>query len=606
MVRNTLFAKKMEGRSFRWLFNLFFAIIIFYNNEIGRILGLQEHPLAISVVWPATGFSLAALLLFGYKVSPGIFIGNFCYNFYYIYINSTSFFPPFIAACFISGGSLLQALVGFYIMARFATAEYLKTVRDMVIFLLFGGLFTCLIASTIGVSTLVSIGALQNTHDIFITWLTFWIGDTMGVYIFTPAIIVWTLMKPKVPLHKYIWEAALIGLIMAAIGIFVLYFEYPLNSLYFPLIAWITYRFGLHGETLAIFLIGFPLIIATVLGQGSFTLYTSHSLMYLVIYLEVLVSLNLIVAGIVNELEGAWELIQDRTAGLQVAVATQGQELKLINSKLFIKDKLNSIGLLTSGIAKYIQFPLDRVSACTQAMEGTIKQLLDCISKHSREVLADCQKNFDFLEDSLKSISKYQSQAKRIAKVMEEQSFLASPGNIEVKFMNINELLHESLMQAKKEAQLRYPDFLFHVTETYDINVHLTLVFPEDLSHALIHLINSAIYSMKEKKDQLESLYNPILSVITINHEDKIEIQLKDNGMGVSAARLLNFFQPFINANQEEELISHTMGGTGLSLYLAREIIVRLFQGEIEVKSEEGEYLQLNVTLPKPKAQFFM
>jgi signal transduction histidine kinase len=277
---------------------------------------------------------------------------------------------------------------------------------------------------------------------------------------------------------------------------------------------------------------------------------------------------------------------------------------------MFIKDKLNSIGLLTSGIAKYIQFPLDRVSACIQAMEGAIKQLLESMSKHSEllgnEVVSDCNKSFDILKDSLKSISKYQSQAQRIAKVIEEQSLLASPANIEVKFMNINELLHESLMQAKKEALRRYPDFIFHVTETYDINVNLTLVFPEDLSHALIHLINSAIYSMKEKKDQLELLYNPILSVITIEHEDKIEIQLKDNGMGVTGARLLNFFQPFISANLGEELISHTVGGTGLSLYLAREIIVRLFQGEIEVKSEEGEYLQMNVILPKPKAQFFM
>lgn len=599
----------MEERPFQLLFNLFFAIIIFYNNEIGRILGLPELPLAISVIWPATGFSLAALLLFGYKISPGIFIGNFCYNFYHIY-PSASFFSALLAASLISGGSLIQALTGFYIISRYATVEYFKTVRDMVIFLLFGGFLTCLIASTIGVSTLALMGYFENHHDIFITWLTFWIGDMMGVYIFTPAIVVWSLMKPKVSLRKYFWEVVLICLIIVVLMFLILNFKYPLGPLFFPLVAWIAYRFGLHGETIAIFLIGFPLIIGSVFNYGVFTLYAPYSLMFLVIYLEVLVSLNLIVAGIVNELEAAWALIQDRTAGLQIAVATQGQELKLINSKMFIKDKLNSIGLLTSGIAKYIQFPLDRVSGCIQAMEGAIKQLSDCMVKHQdllgNEVVADCKKDFGFLEDSLKSISKYQSQAQRISKVIEEQSLLASPANIEVKFMNINELLHESLLQAKTEALHRYPGFTFQITESYDINANLTLVFPEDLSHALIHLINSAIYSMKEKKDQLESLYTPVLNVMTIDHDDRIEIQLKDNGMGVSAPRLLNFFQPFISVVPGEELISRTIGGTGLSLYLAREIILRLFQGEIEVKSEEGEFLQFNVILPKPKAQFFM
>lgn len=588
----------MDRPLFQWLFNLFFAVIIFFNNEVGRMLGLAAHPLAISVVWPATGFSLAALLLFGYRIAPAIFIGNFCYNFHYIYPSSSSIFTAFLGACSISGGSLLQALVGYYMISRFATSDYLKTVRDMVIFLLFGGLLTCLIASTIGVSTLFLMGFLENPHDILITWLTFWIGDTMGVYIFTPPIIAWTLSKPKVPLHKYAWELLLIGIVIFVLSFFILSKKFPLGPIFFPLLTWITYRFGLHGGTIGTILIGFPLIIGSVLNYGVFTLYTPYSLMFLVIYLEVLVSLNLIVAGIVNELEAAWALLQDRTAGLQVAVATQGQELKLINSKMFIKDKLNSIGLLTSGIAKYIQFPLDRVKGCLQTIESAAKQL--------KEGSGDSKKELALIEDSLKSISKYQSQAERIAKVIEEQSQLASPATIEVKFMNINELLHESLMQAKAEALRRYPSFAFHITETYDINVNLTLVFPEDLSHALIHLINSSIYSMKEKKDQLESLYNPILNVSTIEHEDKIEIQFKDNGMGVSSPRLLNFFQPFVSAVPGEELISHTIGGTGLSLYLAREIIVRLFQGEIEVKSEEGEYLQFIVILPKPKAQFFM
>ena len=98
------YSSKMQTTNFRWFLNIILAGIIFSNAEAGRLLGIQSLPLHFSAVWPATGFSLTALLLFGYKAWPGVLAGNFAYNFLHLYLLGTSFIGPLAAATMISLG----------------------------------------------------------------------------------------------------------------------------------------------------------------------------------------------------------------------------------------------------------------------------------------------------------------------------------------------------------------------------------------------------------------------------------------------------------------------------------------------------------------------
>src|ERR1700733_12875742 len=95
--------------------NLLLATGIFLCALLGRSLGIQGPALAISVVWPATGLSLAALLLFGYRTGVGIFVGNFAYNLLFLIIYPPAVFltPLYkvIVAALISLGSFVQALI---------------------------------------------------------------------------------------------------------------------------------------------------------------------------------------------------------------------------------------------------------------------------------------------------------------------------------------------------------------------------------------------------------------------------------------------------------------------------------------------------------------
>src|SRR3954464_933681 len=57
-------------------------VLVSLSYFLVAILGLQlayVHPSA-SPIWPATGVAIAAVLLWGYRIAPAIFIGAFVAN----------------------------------------------------------------------------------------------------------------------------------------------------------------------------------------------------------------------------------------------------------------------------------------------------------------------------------------------------------------------------------------------------------------------------------------------------------------------------------------------------------------------------------------------
>src|ERR1700722_9966837 len=125
----------MKKWPFCLLVNLSLALGIFLCALIGRSMGIQGPALAISFVWPATGLSLATMLLFGYRAGFGVFLGNFAYNFLFQTAFPPSLFlTPFhkdIVAIFVSLGSLVQCLLSAYLIRTYSTRLIFSTVEDI-------------------------------------------------------------------------------------------------------------------------------------------------------------------------------------------------------------------------------------------------------------------------------------------------------------------------------------------------------------------------------------------------------------------------------------------------------------------------------------------
>jgi len=154
-------------------------------------LSLAIGPGYASAVFPAAGIALGAVLCHGPAVLPGVFIGSATLNLA-VALDAGSLTPSSAAlALLIALGATTQALVGrSLIVRRLGHAHPLEDDRSVVAFLALGGPVACITSASVGVCGLVAFGVtpLQSAPFSVFTW---WIGDTLGVLVFTPLMVAW-------------------------------------------------------------------------------------------------------------------------------------------------------------------------------------------------------------------------------------------------------------------------------------------------------------------------------------------------------------------------------------------------------------------------------
>jgi two-component system, sensor histidine kinase len=154
---------------------------------------IAAPPVYATLVWPPAGLALGMTLIFGRRVLLGAFLGSFFINGYLrgVIPPAEAISPNELAAplC-IAVGSTLQALAGHYLVARvWGLPIKLQRARDLALLLLVTGPAACLVSATVGVASLHFLGLLPS-HLLFVNWTTWWFGDTLGVILVLPAILI--------------------------------------------------------------------------------------------------------------------------------------------------------------------------------------------------------------------------------------------------------------------------------------------------------------------------------------------------------------------------------------------------------------------------------
>ncbi|MCK6583346.1 MAG: MASE1 domain-containing protein [Anaerolineales bacterium] len=221
-----------------------------------------------SPVWPPTGIALAALLVFGFNVWPGISLGV-------LFGSLLTGADPAIAVG-LTIGNTLEALTGAYLLKRFiGFHNAMDRIRDAV-GLAAVSVFSTTISATIGTFTLMLTGSAEWSGFGAI-WTTWWIGDLLGALVVAPALLVWA----KPPSLRSRSRQYLEGVVLLVLLVFVTryvfgseppdgIFHQTLIYLLFPFTIWAALRLEQHGATLAIFVVSGIAIWGTVQGLGPF------------------------------------------------------------------------------------------------------------------------------------------------------------------------------------------------------------------------------------------------------------------------------------------------------------------------------------------------
>ncbi|OHD64500.1 MAG: hypothetical protein A2176_02585 [Spirochaetes bacterium RBG_13_51_14] len=255
----------------------------------------------VTSVWPPSGIALAVILLWGYRVGPAILVGAFFANI--LALKGSGLAPAYYIAASLATaiGNMLEAIIGAYLIRRFAATENpFDTVKGLFVFIIFGSLASTMISSTIGVGSYCFVIEEWPLFDQL--WLTWWLGDAAGVLIVTPIVIMLKKKAPKTITGIQLIEAVIVLLILTVFSIWIFWNNYQLEYMIIPPLLWIAFRFGRLFSAGAVFLVSGIAIICTISGAGPLTSQTTHkSLLYLQSYIGVISIITLSLSVLTHE-----------------------------------------------------------------------------------------------------------------------------------------------------------------------------------------------------------------------------------------------------------------------------------------------------------------
>jgi diguanylate cyclase (GGDEF)-like protein/PAS domain S-box-containing protein len=250
-----------------WVKGALLALIYFVASILGRMLALPGH--TETVFWPPAGIALAVLLLYGYRFWPGVFIGALCAN--------AVVGLPWLAVLGMSVGSTLGALLGTYLLRK-SNQFNLNLSKPLDIFYLLwrGAIISTFVSAFIGAFSLYGQGLIEQ-DQFNKTLLFWWMGDGLGVMLFTPMLIaelrhlpmIWTptLRKQAMGLLALLLTCCL--LIFTNLSIELLGHQVRVFIL-MPLVVWAALNFNSRMVSLIIFGVTLTASLGTGLGQGFF------------------------------------------------------------------------------------------------------------------------------------------------------------------------------------------------------------------------------------------------------------------------------------------------------------------------------------------------
>ncbi|HEU5177760.1 MAG TPA: EAL domain-containing protein [Burkholderiales bacterium] len=309
------------------------AIVYFIAAKLS--LALAIPPGYATPVWPPSGLALAAALLLGSRIWPGIWIGAALAN---ITVEAS-----FLSAALIASGNTLEALAAGALIRRYVgDPGAFRRGEDVIKFILLCGLSAC-IAATVAALALAG----GHTLDGFRNWWTWWQGDAAGMIIVAPLVLSWCVRDDAAWARQKKLEAACFGLLLA-LTVYAIssdaashFAPFSLTFVSLPFILWAGLRFGQREVASAIAVVCAVAVWYTLERRELFaSVPLNELLLMLLTFISMVVATGLVLAVVVSERSRVTEELRRKheRAAWQVQKHTQCDSLTgLPNGVLFLE-----------------------------------------------------------------------------------------------------------------------------------------------------------------------------------------------------------------------------------------------------------------------------
>ena len=495
------------------------AIVYFLAGKLGLHFAFLHA--SASAIWPPTGIALAAVLLFGGRIWPVIFVGAFLVNV------TTS--GSIVSSLGIAVGNTLEATVGAWLVTRYAGGvRAFERLQDFLRFVLLGGLVGTAVSATVGVISLIASGEAAWTAFGAI-WLAWWFGDVAGALIVTPVLVLWARGSFE-RWRAQPFEAVLLLIAVAGTGALVFAHaelsRHPLPFLCIPPLIWAAFRFGQREVATSVLLMSAIATFATVGGFGPFATGNDNaSLVLLQAFMVTIAVLTMSVAQLVWErkaIEGERLALleSEHAARAEAERASHAKDEFLAMLSHELRNPLAAIGnaaqvLSTPGISQtYVERAANIVNRQTRHLSRLIDDLLDIARISSGKIMLAREK------------------------------------------VNLGDITESCLMLLRSGGQLD------HYQVDVDIKPAWVMGDSSRLTQVVDNLLTNAI-KYTPPGGQIE--------VRTWSDRDEVMLRIRDSGVGIAPELLPHVFEMF---TQGPRTLDRAQGGLGLGLTLAQRLVL--------------------------------
>jgi signal transduction histidine kinase/CheY-like chemotaxis protein len=507
---------------FLWLATAKFGQYIFFSHQTSPAL-----------IWAPSGISLAFVLLYGYRMWVPIALASFLATL----TSPTS--PHFVVILAATIGQTLQPIIGAYLLKRFGFVCSFKKTSSVLKFILVSIFIACIAPSII---TLVQYLSNNLTAPFFVAWTRSWAGRLLSIIVLTPLLLTWLPWRKFKEQGSRLAEVVVVFVALLTIIYVLFWTTYAASYSFLLLVAlfgnlfWIAMRFGSRSMSLSIFLLTSLGMAGAIIAHPS-PQPLNQQLFSIELFVVLIAPIFILFSALLNERRLAVLKLQENM-----------NELKRAMEKLSNEDR--SKNEFIAILAHELRNPLAPIRSTLELLK---------LEEQTPEAL----RMIEIAEVQTRAMKRLLDDLLDVARIVQKNFKL----NKQV--MDLNSAIQNSVYSTENIMKKYGHTFIVISLINQKISIEADQVRFEQV---IVNLLNNAAKYTKPG-GHIELSFKV--------SGDKLEISVKDNGIGISSKDIAHIFEPFRQINPTP---SHGTG-LGIGLSLARRL-VEMHEGELTAESE--------------------
>jgi signal transduction histidine kinase len=234
------------------------------------------------------------------------------------------------------------------------------------------------------------------------------------------------------------------------------------------------------------------------------------------------------------------------------------------------KSRIESLGILTAGIAHEINQP---ITAISMSIENILIRLND----------ESIDKNY--ISEKCRNIGIH---IQRINNIINHIRFFSKEHrSVNLEIIDVNKVITETLSLFRSQSINQ------NITVTTELAPDAGHIFWDsvEFEQILINLFSNARDAVNQKEKTIQDpSYTKKIVIKTTRNDKNILLQMSDNGIGIPEENFSRLFEPFFTTKDDDN-------GTGLGLSIIQALVNEM-KGEIAIESKVNEFTTVKILLP--------